>query len=664
MLSEKQPLVLYVLWHENFTNGYEYAKKIFKIYNRDVNDLNKMGIGIPVYFPQENKNFNNKLEINFDISEKVAIILLVDSFMVVDSDWHEYLAQILEKCDKYSNYIIYPVAINKSSLKLPIEKIEKKNYIRMYEKDSNDEKFNFMMLFLTHELCRLLYDLERVSYATTNTAPPVKLFLSHAKKDGLEITNKIREYIELDTPLNDFFDAKDISVGQDFEQEIEKGLENSMLLIIHTDKYSSREFCRKEVILSKKKLIPILILNCFDEIEYRSFPYMGNLKTLHLKSKEDVNVEKIVRVSLLEILRYKYQKKYIDYALRIFNVTEKKKVLCYPPELFSISQNLNLKEKLVIYPDPPLSEDELSIINTFNSEIKCITPVLLSTIRNSDKTNKGNINIGISISETNEENLNGLETIHMQDAMNEIARYLIISGYKLSYGGDLRYNDKFNFVENLINLIDNYNNSNYGDTTRLTNYVANYLKDKIDVNAKADLIDKAEFKIVNNMVCEEYNDELHKKYMHSLDLSKMREEMNRNIQVRLVMGGKRKGYQGKYPGILEEVMLAMESKKPIYLIGAYGGITKDIIFCLEGKEQESISYEYQAKYNEYYNFYKYYNEKSSEKINYNKICQYLKDKGVKSLNNGLSEEENKVLFYSSNILLIISIILKGLRNIN
>ena len=60
-----------------------------------------------------------------------------------------------------------------------------------------------------------------------------------------------------------------------------------------------------------------------------------------------------------------------------------------------------------------------------------------------------------------------------------------------------------------------------------------------------------------------------------------------------------------------------------------------------------------------------YNSKSidDESIDYDKVLNFLKEKGISSLNNGLSEDENLILFNSPHIPEMISLVLKGLAKI-
>jgi hypothetical protein len=81
---------------------------------------------------------------------------------------------------------------------------------------------------LAHELSRLLYHEPRVTEeGTIQSTPPVKMFISHAKADGADITAAIRNQIHRDTSLKSFFDANDIAVGYRFSEELLAALQGA-----------------------------------------------------------------------------------------------------------------------------------------------------------------------------------------------------------------------------------------------------------------------------------------------------------------------------------------------------------------------------------------------------------------------------------------------------
>ncbi|MCB1809827.1 MAG: hypothetical protein KDJ99_33075, partial [Candidatus Competibacteraceae bacterium] len=58
-------------------------------------------------------------------------------------------------------------------------------------------------------------------------------------------------------------------------------------------------------------------------------------------------------------------------------------------------------------------------------------------------------------------------------------------------------------------------------------------------------------------------------------------------------GKQEKWYVSRIPGVLEEVMLSVKAKQPVFLIGAFGGVAGLVIDILEGKDRPEMSWDYQ-----------------------------------------------------------------------
>ncbi|HLC16033.1 MAG TPA: TIR domain-containing protein, partial [Thermodesulfovibrionia bacterium] len=144
--------------------------------------------------------------------------------------------------------------------------------------------------------------------------------------------------------------------------------------------------------------------------------------------------------------------------------------------------------------------------------------------------------------------------------------------------------------------------------------------------------------------------------------------MNDFIHARLLLGGKVTGYSGKYPGIAEEAYCALKAKKPLYLIGAFGGCTKAVIDSLLNGQSDLLNYDFQIQNEDYKAMFTLYNQKiqnvpDEEPIDYKKLVSFFHEKGIAGLNNGLTEEENKRLFETIHIPEMVMLVLKGLSDL-
>jgi hypothetical protein len=71
-------------------------------------------------------------------------------------------------------------------------------------------------------------------------------------------------------------------------------------------------------------------------------------------------------------------------------------------------------------------------------------------------------------------------------------------------------------------------------------------------------------------------------YLRARGLTFLRHKLNDACDVRLCVGGRRSGSQGRYPGVIEEALLALQQNKPLYLASILGGASEQIIEAVEG----------------------------------------------------------------------------------
>lgn len=76
------------------------------------------------------------------------------------------------------------------------------------------------------------------------------------------------------------------------------------------------------------------------------------------------------------------------------------------------------------------------------------------------------------------------------------------------------------------------------------------------------------------------------RYIRARGLTFLRHRLNDACDVRLCLGGRRSRFDGRYPGIIEEALLAVTGKKPLFLASFLGGATEQVVNAIEGKQME------------------------------------------------------------------------------
>lgn len=194
--------------------------------------------------------------------------------------------------------------------------------------------------------------------------------------------------------------------------------------------------------------------------------------------------------------------------------------------------------------------------------------------------------IAISISDSPDMSYLGLSEQHLCDAMAEIARHLLALGARLKYGGDLR---ELGFGKLLFELVARHGrDADEGDgRASVANYlawpvhikmtIADLEKFNTELNSSAELI-----LVALNGTLTSLSERRKMVQTQATNgewasgLTSMRQVMLSITHARIVLGGRVERYKGVMPGIAEEALLSLQARQPLYLIGGFGGCSRDI----------------------------------------------------------------------------------------
>ena len=195
------------------------------------------------------------------------------------------------------------------------------------------------------------------------------------------------------------------------------------------------------------------------------------------------------------------------------------------------------------------------------------------------------VRLGISVSGSADLARLGLLETHFRLALGEIARCVLVSGGQITYGGHL---DPEGYTAFLVQELHRYSRRDqplhiclaWQEHRKLS--VSEIKEQKESLGLYGDItclgvdgapIDPAEGRSENPVP--ETDDDVCKQSLTSL-----RHYMAENTDGRIFIGGRREGFQGDLPGLVEEAVIALETGQPVYLAGGFGGVTMDIIKAL------------------------------------------------------------------------------------
>lgn len=637
----KTPLAIVVAYDMQFTEGLSIYEDLYHLLCRNANEPLVDGLDIPVYF-QTNQEDGNIYDVRKAINaDKVVVLLLVDLCMFNSSAWANYINELVND-EKNGVVKVLPVALCQYAFGINHE-LGKQQYIRLKNFNIRDCWKEFLIRFYD-DLIRTLCKSEE----------KLQIFISHTKKDedrmGIEKANELKAYLRADTKLNSFYDANDILDGYSFGDQITDNLKKSLLIILETSTYSDREWCRIEAIVGKENYVPTVVVSLFNGMIPRTFPYLGNTP----KIRFDANWDEVICLLLRTALDKYYEERYLE------NFSQaNSKVIPMMPEFINIGKVDGVNQ--ILYPEPPLGNEELEVVKRQFPTITFNTP---SQIFAASRFLEGK-NVAISISESPDSSSLGIGKAMFEDLSVELARHLLVSGAHLVYGGDLRPGG---FTELFKDLAYQY--GIYEKDKTLKNYFTNYLAWPIYIGMtpatqaeykscrvhcqKAAIPDTIPVALRDLMVPPTTVENM---YYWAESLRAMRQEMESHIDTRIILGGRITGFKGYMPGLYEEATYAAKANHPLFLLGGFGGASARLIQLIKGETSSEELFAECCSNHSYQDFVSYL-DKEKEEMNFKALDVFSNNMDV--LKNGLSKEDNERLFVTTNVTEIIALILKGL----
>ncbi len=400
----RRPLSVFVVWHPRFENGSKLADGLYRQFCCDSGNLAARAPQIPIRFrSMAAEGSKPPRAVDFG-AERTAVIVLIDDELMDDSQWVDYLDALCNQCDSANGrkagatrHIIVPVALTQNAY-LVESRIKDFNFIRLHEKA---EELRPMILSRTvaEAVAKLLLGSEGTEQEGQGKAAgpaAVKVFLSHAKRDGVDLTKSARQFLMDHTQLNSFFDVHDIPAGTQWRDVLreEAASARNALLVMQTDAYATREWCRIEVLEAKQGMSPMLVVHAISDSEERSFPYLGNIPVMRCNGADLLKCvelwEPIFARLMLEVVKAAFFRLWVQYAGRRFGVAQPLKAMPYPPELISQLRLAEIADKepatVFVYPDPPLGTEEVEILKRAFPKLVFVTPLELPRLAHEVKS--------------------------------------------------------------------------------------------------------------------------------------------------------------------------------------------------------------------------------------------------------------------------------------
>lgn len=663
----KPPLAIHFIWHpaDEASVG-NILDSVRSSFARDVERPFSRGLNVPLFFYSSKSSNCPPLHLPEQQATKDVAFIFTSVNTLGRNVWKSYI----DNLSLTDTLRAVPIAIDRDGLGHGNDgSLKSLNFLRAYEW-SDDLREQRAMLAMAHEIYR--YGFIEINAADKGKCSSIKIFLSHAKAGdtGRLHAESIYKFID-NTNMSRFFDATEISPGFKFDEEIIKHIKESTLVAIGSDAYSSRYWCQREILCAKQYKRPIIAVDCLQNYEDRIFPAGANVPCVHISPDIPISEPDILRVliaTIQETIRHHHAQKSLEYYQNQNWIDNDCAIISRPPEIRQIIELQKSGKDKVCYPEPSLYSEEADWLSHF--EVDAFTPLWSSA----EDRSLDRYRIGISISDCPSEGYasHHLHADHLKRLAQDLARHLLARSATIIYGGDLRKDGFTQFILDEAIALKNRLNTN---NIHVENHLAwpLYISDPDIVawRAKYNSVMKSIEHDIPNDIANDVDKNtfvapsgIDNKYIWSRCLTQMREKSIDTSHARICAGGKLSGYHGKMPGVLEEISISIDKKKPIYLLGAFGGVVGEVCKTILSKSvTEPLAEQWQLTHNVGYYDLQEKSKNENKNADYTNVKIELESITCKDLasSSGLSSDEYQRLMESPFIDECVHLILKGLK---
>lgn len=324
----KTPVTIYVVHHPQCSQAGKLATQLFDWFRLRSFSAEASAAGLPVYFRRQLADGALHPPIRFEDAELNVVIVLVDHRMVVDATFRRAVVDLANEIAQRRNVkngagraILLPGAMHESFYRTgPL--YEHFNPIRLLKMPEERMEATIRRA-ATEAIAREM----RAEGAAQ--PPPLNVFLSHAKRDGMHIAESIRDGVSNFSQLVAWYDANDLPIGSAWISPMEKAAstDTAAMVVTVTDAYPTRPWCRREAKLARTpgqvssskecrvwKVQPVVAVHQPGAAWARGVPMLDGVPRIGWNDRsEGGQIEQIVDRLVLEVLLgYVHRKAALD----------------------------------------------------------------------------------------------------------------------------------------------------------------------------------------------------------------------------------------------------------------------------------------------------------------------------------------------------------------
>ena len=661
---EPAPVRVFLIWHPRFSEGEQIHRALYGWLGGTGRDLYRRGLGVPVHGWTSDTDESTPASLPSDPDALTIVVPILDGEFVGRQSWRRWLEEMRAGLESTGHrVVILPWAVHHAAAQVP--GIGLLHVLGSGECD-------------TTQLCRRVTEACVVRVREAENPSPLRIFISYARQDGSLIAREVRTALQNYGHLSVFLDEHDLQPGKDWRNGLNYEMkEGAAMFAIVTDAYASRAWCREELRQFREpqkeddsslwSLRPVFILDSLGGSSTRSMFEVGSAPAARWNPRRATEVVDYLLREILffEINRARASKirQRVDGAVKVIN---------WVPDTWTLLQVLRSSRdagrQRIVYPGDGLPTIEIERLTEVLPNLSLCSFEQLgreddAPTRGARKPDGQRLPVLLSISDPPPEHLTriGLCALHLDDAAVRIARGLLSDDFDVMYGGRPRSGFTEGFQDDSGTVVVE---------PRLINYVGWPYSEDLSAAQVADQFGVTRFvKIPRGQRIATSERELMSAEAATCTrqdavrggLQDMDDRSVPRPTGLIALGGQLTGFAGFLPGVAEEIAIALEGGLAVYVLGGFGGAAAEVASVLSGMESEALTVAGFMKNPKYQKLRKLAIQQGRE-AELDRRAEWLT--GVlarKDFDNGLTSDENKVLWTSLNLGEAMALVLKGLR---
>ncbi len=395
LTTQQAPVTIYVAWHALSEDADDLARAIFRWFRGDPYDLEACGSGIPVLFRAWQPASPMAVPVDLPKAELGCVrvvVPLIDEHLAASRQWRHFVHRCVGRARYRGNTIVFPVALHPGAYEIA-GAVASLNFVRADGGDAGaDESAESRRARRAVRVLNQLTDAMARLLAASNggfqvrqfdrPAEKISVFVSHAREDGARIAAALRDEIQGRGQLAAFYDENDLAWGFDWRSGLDQALRqgNALLLVVLTDRYASRPWCRHEVRTMRSihtlpgdaatdarvcKLAPVVVV---DALQQRSLDHLPDLGPAPVFRWRDGCASQIVDAIVRQVLQYAHDLQRAQFVARriphdrrpstwVVNGTPDLRIAA---EVRIMAQQAKVHDPRLVFPGPGVTRDTMA----------------------------------------------------------------------------------------------------------------------------------------------------------------------------------------------------------------------------------------------------------------------------------------------------------------